>query len=128
MTEELKVYWGRSQKYWRQALEHLEKGEREKATELAWGSLVEYIHALALIYGKRLGGGHQEMKVYVRDIASQLGDEEIFRLFQRAEAAHANFYRGFMADFEVKEVLAGIQKLMEKIQRAMPANLGGILS
>lgn len=115
MREQINEYLERSSTYWRQALEYQGKGNTLKTTELAWGSIVQAITALALTMGKKLRR-HREIRTYVRDLASQLGDKELVDLFTRGEAAHANFYQDFMDQAEVREVIAEMAKLLEKIQ------------
>lgn len=113
--EQVKEHLERSSTYWKQAQEHHKRGETEKTTELAWGSVSQAIMALALMRSNKRLRTHREMKAYFKDAASQLKDEEMAKLFADGEAAHANFYQDFMDEQEVRDVIAKMEKLLEKI-------------
>lgn len=119
--EQVKEHLERSSTYWRQAQEHHKRGETEKTTELAWGSVTQAIMALALARGNRRLRTHREVKAYTKNAATQLGDKELAELFADGEAAHANFYQDFMDEQEVRDIIAKMGKLLEKIHRLMPA-------
>jgi hypothetical protein len=109
-------YLGNSHKYWEQALAQLESGEAEKASELAWESVVERIKALYFLKTKtKLSQSHRDVKSYVRSISQQLEDKELYNLFHEAESLHANFYERFKDLGDVRESFLNIQKLLTKI-------------
>jgi hypothetical protein len=75
------------------------KHEFAKASELLWGTIVEFIKAIGILYGQdpsRLK--HKEIVNTGKRIASQLGDEDMSRLIDKAQAFHANFYEDFMSE------------------------------
>lgn len=110
--------------YWKQANELLEKGEWTKASEMAWGSVVESVHALAEFQGKKLGGGHSELKDYVRGV-SQHVDRELYDVFRKAETYHANFYHDFLDEQDVKESFPLIKEFLERIASLLPRGIVG---
>lgn len=117
---EVEEYLDRARRYWAQSQEQWVKGEREKATELAWGSAVEMVKALALTGGQKLRT-HGEVRNFVRSLANAHSDPELYHLFADAEAAHSNFYEGFMDETRVSEVLVNLRKLSDKISKSLPS-------
>jgi len=116
VPNEVADYLANSNKYWQQALSQLESREAEKASELAWGSVVERIKALYFLkMGKKLSQSHGDVKSYIRNISNQLRDEELYKLFHEAESLHANFYEGFKDLDDVRRIFPSIQKLLTKI-------------
>ncbi|MBI4286846.1 MAG: hypothetical protein HY671_00255 [Chloroflexi bacterium] len=113
------TYLDRANIYWKQANELLEKRGWSKASELAWGSVVEVIHALAESQGTKIKN-HGALRDFIRTVAQQLQDNEIWRLFQKAEGFHANFYYEFMDEQEVKEIFPFIKEFLEKLGRLLP--------
>lgn len=84
------------------------------------------IHAVALAEGKGLKGNHGKVKGYIRDLSRILQDEEIFRLYQKGEAFHANFYQSYMDKEEVLEHFSDMDRLMKKLLGLIPG-VGGNL-
>ena len=113
------TYYDRANIYWKQANELLEKREWSKASELAWGSVVEVIHALAESKGAKIKN-HGALRNFVRTVAQQLQDKEIWELFQKGETFHANFYHEFMDEQEVKEIFPFIKEFLERIGSLLP--------
>ena len=119
------TYQDRANIYWKQANELLQKEEWTKASELAWGSVVEAVNALAEFQGRKLTS-HGQTKNYIRGIAQSLQDERINELFKKAETFHANFYHEFLDETDVKEILPYIQEFLEKIGTLLPPQkIGG---
>ncbi|MDO8636056.1 MAG: PaREP1 family protein [Dehalococcoidia bacterium] len=108
------AYLGRAQEYWKQANEFLEQQHFLKVSELAWGSVVQMVHALAVKQGIKLTT-HKELINYVRKIASMLGDREMQDLLKQAEKLHANFYHQFLDEADIRETFGAIERLLEKI-------------
>ena len=113
--EEAQQLLRRSDQYWVQALEQLEGDHLEKASELAWGSVVERIKALALAKTGQHLQRHRRIKNYVRRVAASVGDEELFRVFQRAESLHINFYESFFELDEIREAFNYIRELLPRV-------------
>ena len=119
------IYQDRANIYWNQANELLQKGEWTKASELAWGSVVEAIHALAESKGTKIKN-HGALRNFIRAVAQQLQDERINELFKKAETFHANFYHEFLDESDVKDMFPYIQEFLEKIGNLLPPReIGG---
>ena len=114
-TIQAEEYLSRSNKYWRQALELFEKGEVEKASELAWGSVAERIKGLSLIKSGNWLRSHKEVRNYMKMISSQLPDKELHQLFLVAQRLHVEFYESHLDSDDVKEALLSVEKLLTKI-------------
>ena len=97
--EEAQQFIQRSDEYWVQALEMLETGHLEKASELAWGSVIERVKALALAKHRLSLRGHRDVRDYVKRVAISAADEALYQTFKRAESLHVNFYESFFDRF-----------------------------
>ena len=118
MIEQAEKYSLRSEKYWKQALEFFTKRDFLKATELAWGSVCEAIYALGYKKGQALKG-HNDVKGFIRNLALSSGHEQLYELFKNAESAHANFYREFMDENEIRDVVAKVEELLRRIRQLL---------
>jgi len=124
MTEtplaELLAYVGRSQGYWIQAQEQLDLGHLEKAAELAWGSVAERLKALALARTGTFLRSHGAIRSFVRKIASQLNDVDLYQAFRQAESLHIEFYESHFDIDEVRQAFAQVDTLLRKIDSYFP--------
>ncbi|MCM8764713.1 MAG: hypothetical protein NC830_05090 [Candidatus Omnitrophica bacterium] len=87
-----------------------------KASELLWGTIVELIKALGVLYGldpSRLK--HKEIVDTGKRIALELDDIEMSRLVDNAQAFHANFYEDFMSEEVFGEHYKAIIELIKKL-------------
>lgn len=92
-------YQRRAEKYLDNARNSAIKHEFAKASELLWGTIVELIKAIGILYGQDPSRfKHKEIVNTGKRIASQLGDEDMSRLIDKAQAFHANFYEDFMSE------------------------------
>jgi hypothetical protein len=97
LLEKSLQYQRRAEKYLDNARKFVMKHEFAKASELLWGTIVELIKAIGVLYGldsSRLK--HKEIVDTGKRIALQLGDEDMSRFIDKAQAFHANFYEDFM--------------------------------
>ncbi len=111
----VRAYVDRSDQYWQQAQELLDQQEIEKASELAWGSVVERVKALALARTGADLRSHREVRDYVKRIANQIPDEELYRRYREAESLHINFYESYFDIDEVRMSFAAIEALLMKL-------------
>jgi len=109
----------RSNEYWIEVVDHLEKGNLEKASELTWGSIAELIKALALRKHNYEIKSHREIRGYVKKIATQLGDREMYDLFCDVEDLHRNFYDGLYDEAEVRIRIDEANRLILKINKLL---------
>lgn len=121
--ERVRSYLRRSEELLRQAGDLLRSNEVAKASEMLWGSAVNAVMAYAATKGRALTS-HGEMKEFVKQLAVETGDAEIWRTFEDvAEALHANFYHEFLEPETVlakmREVEAFNRKIGELVERAL---------
>jgi hypothetical protein len=117
--EEALDYLERSNRYWTQSLELLDAGEPAKASEMAWGSVVGRVEALALRRTESPLGSHRRTRNFVRDIAQSEGIEELYEIFGNAERLHTNFYREFLEEYDVRSGLLYVRTFLEQIDRLL---------
>ena len=105
------------------AREFLEASDREfeagdilQASEKLWGAATHALMAVMQDDG-RLIKNHRELRRAVRRLAVKREDEFIRTGFEVAEKFHANFYHGFMEDFQISE---GREDVREFVERLLP--------
>lgn len=118
-NSEVLTYMVNSDKYWGQALEMFTKREIEKAAELAWGSVAERIKNLALVKSNAFLRSHANIRDYVKRIAAQISDEELYQLFLVAQRLHVEFYESHLDADDVNRDLLSVRKLLLKIDTLM---------
>ena len=79
-----------------------EAGDMLQASEKLWGAALHVVIAEMHRRGMK-SSGHRAMILAVRQIAEEHGDAELRPGFAAARALHANFYHGFMEDYEYAE-------------------------
>lgn len=95
LLEQARHYLKKSEEMMKQASEFLRSNEIAKASELLWGSVVSAVLAFAVLKNVRLTS-HRETREFVRQLAKEADDAEIWRTFKEAESLHANFYQEFL--------------------------------
>ena len=115
-------YVKRGKKYGAQVRDYLKKKEFEKASEVAWGSVAEMIKAVALAKTRQQLRSHRDIRNYVRLLARQRSDEEMFDLFEDAESLHRNFYEGDFDEMEVREKISSAEELVRKLLGILISN------
>lgn len=95
LLEQARHYLKKSEEMMKQASEFLRSNEIAKASELLWSSVVSAVLAFAVLKNVRLTS-HRETREFVRQLAKEADDAEIWRTFKEAEALHANFYQEFL--------------------------------
>ena len=76
-------------------------GDELQASEKLWGAASHAVMAIAEQRGLHCRN-HKELKIVAHTLANEYEDPFIRNGFSIAEKFHANFYHGFMEDFEVK--------------------------
>lgn len=109
----------RSDQYWQQAQELLEQNHLEKASELAWGSLVERVKALGIVKSDVRLRSHRDLRTYIKRMAMDKKDEEMYRVYQRAESLHINFYESFFDEDDVRSAIVSIRELLLRIDSVL---------
>ena len=93
-----------------------EDGDELQASEKLWGAATHALRAVIQPEGQS-NGRHQDLRVAAERLATERGDPIIRLGFEVAEKFHANFYHGFMEDFQVA---SGRQAVREFVERILP--------
>lgn len=115
IAPEIEGYIRRSNEFWRQAKELLDQNHLEKASELAWGSVVERIKALALARSASYLRSHRQLRDYVRLVAHQNNDPALYEAFRQAERLHINFYESYFDITDVREAFLGVEDTLRRV-------------
>ncbi len=97
--------------------QEFEAGDKYQASEKLWGAATHALMAVMQANGE-IGRNHREMQIAAKRLAVQRGDEFIRTGFRTAEMFHANFYHGFMEDFQISE---GRVEVHEFVKRLLPS-------
>jgi hypothetical protein len=73
-----------------------------QGSEKMWGAASHAVMAVAQQQSWPYGS-HRALKMAVRRMSEEYGDSALQSEFAAAEKFHANFYHGFMEDFELDE-------------------------
>ena len=76
-----------------------EAGDMLQASEKLWGAATQVVIAEMQRRGMK-ASGHRAMVLAVQEIAKDIEYPPLNGLFASARALHANFYHGFMEDYE----------------------------
>jgi len=93
--------------------------EYPKACECLWGAIVSLINALSVLSHQRPLMSHQELKNFVKEVAIDCNDEEMYKLFKHSEKLHANFYHQFFDEDDYLVYIDDAIKLIEKLKRVI---------
>ena len=94
---------------------YLKIKDYHKASEMMWGAMSCVIKTIAAKQNKSLKS-HRALGEYVRELAKQQKDKEIFDSFSKASLLHSNFYE---SNLEPKTILAIIQDVSRTIGKLM---------
>ena len=76
-------------------------GDVLQGSEKLWGAASHAVMAAAQERGWPMGS-HRQLKIAADRLAAEYGDQGIRAGFALAEKFHANFYHGFMEDWEIR--------------------------
>ncbi len=93
-----------------------EAGDELQASEKLWGAAAHALRAVMRTEGQS-SGTHRNLRIEAERLATERGDPAIRIGFLTAEQFHANFYHGFMEDFQIDD---GRQAVREFVERLMP--------
>ena len=102
-------------KYLEDADRLLEAGDYVQASEKYWGTAVEMVKAAAESRGWR-HYSHRELRDAISRLAEEVDDRGMRRLFNRAEALHANFYENFMLSGAVALHAQSVHELIKRLR------------
>ena len=75
-------------------------GDDLQGSEKLWGAASHAVMALAMQRGWPISK-HSDVKRAVNDLSQEIGDQTVKFRFSVAEKFHANYYHGFMDDFQI---------------------------
>ena len=108
-------YREQSRHYFNNALSSIEAGDAEKAGEFVWGSMAEALKAVAAKKGIKLRR-HEDIGDYARDLAKELGNEEITKAHGLASSLHSNFYE---AGLRIEDVRLRLDQIKDTIRKLL---------
>lgn len=89
-------------------------GDKFQASEKLWGAATHALMAVMQENGQ-VGRNHREMRLAVRQLAEERSDPFIRTGFEVAEKFHANFYHGFMEDFQISEGREDVHEFVRRV-------------
>lgn len=114
----IKKYENRAEEFYKNSKHFISTNEFEKAGELLWGCLSNYINAINVLYTGKSISEHGKMVTTGKDIALAIGDSRLlYAIDNIGQKLHANYYHGFLKSDDMKqyypEILYAITKLKE---------------
>ena len=109
------TYQTKSRKLLAQGREELAQVDLLQASEKGWGAAAQMLKAIA----ERRGwehGRHRHWSTAASRLRSEMGDRDVFRWFQVAEALHGNFYEDQMVSADIKESLDDVERLLDRLE------------
>ena len=91
-----------------------EAGDELQGSEKLWGAATHALRAAMQSEG-RTGGKHHELREAVQRLADERSDPAIQSGFAIAEKFHANFYHGFMEDYQIESDRPLVHDFVERI-------------
>lgn len=111
-----------NRKYLNEAEELLTKGDPVQASEKLWGATAGAVKAVAAKRGIKLRS-HRDLWEFVDELADELDDPEIVKLFSIANALHQNFYEAWMPLGVVKKNVEAVKQLNERLREIMRSDV-----
>ncbi len=106
------------EKYMREADELLARKNYVQASEKAWGAAAQIVKAIAAKRDRRLES-HAALWSYVDELAEELGNNELRRLWRTANTLHQNFYENWMPPREVELSVKDVKTLIERLRKVI---------
>ena len=116
--QETLTYQERSRAFLVKAREQLEAEDFEQASEKAWGAAALMVKAVAQVRGEA-HYAHPFLSRLVDDLADEIEDERLSRLFDAAESLHTNFYKNRFRARGVRRRLRDVEEFVEKMERIL---------
>ena len=90
------------------------EGKTLQASAKLWGAATHAVMSISQQRGWQFGT-HYDLKMAVKHLADEYDDPTIASEFSAAEKFHANFYYGFMEDFQIREDRPIVRRFVERI-------------
>lgn len=100
-------FLGRSDRYFA-------AGDRLQGSEKPWGAAAHAVLAVARIRGMRLGR-HSRLREMADRLSREMGEPLIAADFDSAERFHANFYHGYMNDYDLALERPAVRRLVRRL-------------
>jgi len=117
----VKRYLELNGKYWREAMELLEKGDYIQASEKLWGASAEAVKAVAASRGITLGT-HASLFQFVSQLARENPELGLVDAFHVANSLYTNFYEGWLTGDFVKRGAEIVQGFIDKLKNLIKTN------
>ena len=101
-----------------QSREELVRADLQQASEKGWGAAAQMMKAVAESRGWE-HGRHRHLHQIASRLRAEVGDRDIYRLFNTASALHENFYENQMTARDIAEALEDVEGLLEKLEHIM---------
>ena len=88
-----------------------------QASEKLWGAAAHALMSVGMMEGLPVGS-HRDLSMAARLLTSEYNDDSIYSGYKVAERFHANFYHGFMDDWQIED---GREDVREFVERLLPA-------
>ena len=99
-----------AQEFLERSREEFAGNEELQGSEKIWGAVSHAVMALAMQRGWPINK-HSDLRRAVNDLSQETGDGGMKANFSVAEKFHANYYHGFMEDFQIE----GDRPLVEEL-------------
>ena len=101
-----------------QSREELVRADLQQASEKGWGAAAQMMKAVAESRGWE-HGRHRHLHQIASRLRAEVGDRDIYRLFNTASALHENFHENQMTARDIAEALEDVEGLLEKLEHIM---------
>lgn len=117
--EKIKKYKNQSIHYFNNAVNYIDSGDIEKASEFLWGSMAQALKAVA---GSRdiWLRSHYQIKNYALELARALHDDSVRHTFDYAQSLHSNFYESGLLLEDVVRAAEDVKKTVRQLLALIP--------
>ena len=85
-----------------------------QASEKLWGAVAHAVIALAQHRGWSYGS-HNELIQIARRLSEEQNDRDIYKQFGKTRRLHANYYHGFLEDYQIDDLRPVAQNFIYRI-------------
>ena len=89
-------------------------GDEMQGSEKLWGAASHAVMGLAMQRGWPINK-HSDLRRAVNNLSQEAGDQALTLRFSVAEKFHANYYHGFMDDFQIVDDRPLVEEFVERI-------------
>lgn len=103
-----------SQEFLERSRREFAEGDELQGSEKLWGAASHAVMALSMERGWPISK-HRDLKRAVNGLSQETGDQTMKSGFSVAEKFHANYYHGFMEDFEIVDDRPIVENLITQL-------------